>query len=217
VGLKKNVLGSSGTQGPATGPGGYDTALGNTHGTHRRHVRRPTAPEALGGWSAHIPGAGWATGPSGSTRKMSHRTAPSGVVLGATPPIALATYWQTDAFWSLHLLPAYMHQPGSRAQVAHLPVHTQAEHGPPHLWSTRHSLCKAATCPRLSGVVVFFLHPPVVSLAPVGERNHDHGKVRDGFTCRSVWGVFHERIPKFQLSHVSQSAYAFGPRVVEVQ
>ena len=42
----------------------------------------------------------------------------------------------------------------------------------------------------------FYFHPPVLSSAPIRERNHGHTTVRNGVACWSVWSVS-PNIPKF--------------------
>ena len=52
-------------------------------------------------------------------------------------------------------------------------------------------------------------HPPVLTSAPVGERNHGHATVFNGFTCWSAWGVS-QNGPQLPNRGVP-SGYAFQP------
>ena len=40
-----------------------------------------------------------------------------------------------------------------------------------------------------SGRVVIFVHPPVLSSAPIGDRNHGYATAHNGLTCGFVRGV----------------------------
>ena len=47
----------------------------------------------------------------------------------------------------------------------------------------------AALQHRSCSYLFFVVHPPVLSTAPSGERNHGNATVHNGCTCWSVWGV----------------------------